>query len=283
MPPSALWALDGYIHSVSQLSQSLCPPPREHPSRHAYGMVMVSSYALSISPQQLAGCLWLLRCSYECLSGATALPHCPLPNTLTSHPWLRLVPAAFTRLSTLKNLGGHSSFSTSSGPTSCQVFLSWPPASFAALQPILSPLAEFEPRYGFQGLHSGLCCILSPPPPPASTLDLPRVLSLLPWSGSAIGTLLEHVGIISDHRGEQPLPAIDGRSLLVTASSRWAEPETATVPRGKGFSIWKCSTRNCRAGPSRAVAPALFLIPPSGFCTRNSYVFEFQPRPARCL
>lgn len=78
------------------------PPQR---LRHAYDMVKVSSYALRISPQQLAGCLWLLRCSYECLSGATALPHCPLPNTLTSHPWLRLVPAAFTRLSTLKNLG----------------------------------------------------------------------------------------------------------------------------------------------------------------------------------
>lgn len=136
---------------------------------------------------------------------------------------------------------------------------------------------EFEPRYGFQGLHSGLCCILSPPPPPPSTLDLPRVLSLLPWSGSAIITLLEHVGIISDHRDEQPLPVIDGRSLLGTASSRWAEPETATVPRGKGFSIRKCSTRNCRAGPCRAVASALCLIPHLG-SARGTLMYSSSSR-----
>lgn len=159
-----------------------------------------------------------------------------------------------------EKLGGHSSFSTSSGPASCQVFLRWPPASLSAFQPIFSSPGVAQSLSLCMAFKDfSLVSAASWP------LPTPFVLVLLHWSDSAMVTFLGRVGIFSYHLDEQPLPAIDGRSLLGTACSRWAEPETATVLPGKGFSTWKCSsTRNCRAGPRRVVASALCLIPDLG-------------------
>lgn len=229
------------------------PPQR---LRHAYDMVKVSSY-----------CLWLLRCSYECLSSTSLFPSKHSHATSMASFRARHVYSLVQD----EKLGGHSSFSTSSGPASCQVFLCWSPASFAALQPILSSpsLAEFEPRHGFQGLWS----LLHPIPSPTRCVQLRSALcpraSSLEWQrhGHIPGACGNHY-----HPDEQPLPAVDGQS-----------PETATVLRGKGFSIWKCSTRNCRAGSCCVVASGLCLIPHLGSARGTLYVFKFQPRPARCL
>lgn len=173
-----------------------------------------------------------------------------------------------------EKLGGRSSFSTSSGPASHQVFLCWPPASFAALQPILSsPSLEFEPRHGtafkdFTLVSAAFCPLPHAVRPlyicPASSLFSLGVAA--PWSHSWGMWESLVITVMSSHCQQSMGRARDGNCPA------WERLQLMEMfyPELQGRTMACC----CLCPLSDT---------PSGLCTKNSYVFEFQPRPARCL